>query len=87
MQISVKDIMKNSKINFLFYKLLFLIFLIISFNAQSKNLDCGEFLNILNFTDPPYNDEVNGELFLRAPIDFDIYNFTDLNLKENIYTG
>ena len=87
MQIYVTGIMSFLKINNLLKNFFFLILILFSFKSFSKNIDCGEFLNILNFTDPPYNDEVNGELFLRAPIDFDIYNFTDLNLKENIYTA
>ncbi len=69
------------------YLLSILFFLIFFSPKVYSNPSCSEFLSYLNFTDPPFNSEEGGNLYLKAPVDLEIYNLTDLNLKENSYTA
>ncbi len=79
--ISLKDVLTKKLIFF------FIILLLFSSEILAKSINCDEFLKNLNFTDPPYNKIENDQLILNAPADFNLHNFSDLDLKENKYTA
>lgn len=64
----------------------FILFFLV-FTNKVYAYSCDKFYNELNLTIPFFNEVNDNNFYFVAPLDFEIHNFSDLELKNNKYTA